>query len=413
MNVLQMAEDIYRDHPQEFRCFVHVSTSYVNSHLVLSPPEGYPVGSPIDEVLYPAAYDVNDFVSPTVDLNKPELLAAAARFPNMYAFSKHMVEHAIKEKRQTDMPIAIVRPAIVGSSWAEPQPGWIGSSQGCTSMMLACGLGLIKGVPMNSKLFFDMVPLDTVIDAILATPVCYPSLHVEKGSVAVVQAGTSTTHPMQITVVFRNLLAYFQDYPSTTKQVRRPDFTIDVSIDHFVKEMAWQKRVATWVSYLPCVGKMGDNLVKATRQCEKLVDVLPNFLSREFRFHAPNLVTMKDHLDKEGVLDKYAGLDQDKMDWDHYIQRYCYGLRKFLLNEKNAVLPATGTLQVQNRGSMDGKKSRPFTILGLVCVLLCILMIALNWEQSLIFVSTGLQNLTSDDASCSTLTGGCPALTTL
>merc|ERR1739845_235940 len=173
---------------------------------------------------------------------------------------------------KTAMPTAIVRPAIVGASWAEPQPGWIGSSQGCTSMMLAVGLGLIKGVPMDSNLYFDMVPLDTVVDAIVGTPVCYSKLHCEEGSVAVVQAGTSTTYPLNVKVVFRNLLAYFQDYPSTTKQVRRPNFTMDATIAQFVDEMAWQKKMGTLVSYLPVVGMAGEKLVKATKQCEKLVE---------------------------------------------------------------------------------------------------------------------------------------------
>jgi hypothetical protein len=258
-------------------------------------------------------------------------------------------------------------------------------------MMLACGLGLMKGVPMDSKLMFDMVALDTVVDAIVATPVCLPILHCEKGSVAVVQAGSSTTHPLVIKTVFRNILAYFQDYPSTTKQVRRPDYVMDVTIADFAKEMAWQKKMATWVSYLPFIGKVGDKLAKATRQCEKLVDVLPNFLSREFRFHAPNLTTMKLHLEKEGVLHNYGGLDQSKMEWNEYIQRYCYGLRKFLLNEKNAVLPASGSLKLDRRWNFDGTlNKRPlFSYVGLTAFV-CLPLLALNWDQSVKFVTTNL-----------------------
>merc|ERR1739845_41537 len=162
------------------------------------------------------------------------------------------------------------------------------------------------------------------------------------------------------------------------KQVRRPNFTMDATIAQFVDEMAWQKKMGTLVSYLPVVGMAGEKLVKATKQCEKLVDVLPKFLSRGFRFHAPNLTTMKNHFETEGVLDVYAGLDQTKMDWDHYIQRYSYGLRRFLLNEKDAVIPATGALKLERAQN----KRRPllYTVMGLLT--LAVPLVAYNWDES-------------------------------
>merc|ERR1739845_229207 len=183
------------------------------------------------------------------------------------------------------------------------------------------------------------------------------------------------------------------------KQVRRPNFTMDATIAQFVDEMAWQKKMGTIVSYLPVVGMAGEKLVKATKQCEKLVDVLPKFLSRGFRFHAPNLTTMKNHFETEGVLGVYAGLDQTKMDWEHYIQRYAYGLRRFLLNEKNAVLPAPGTLSVQGRSNLDGKKGRGlFAYLGLTAFVF-VPLLALNWDQSVNFVTTSISKVAGRSAS--------------
>lgn len=41
--------------------------------------------------------------------------------PNTYTYTKHLAEHLLV-KEGSDLPLAIVRPSIVGAAWKEPVP---------------------------------------------------------------------------------------------------------------------------------------------------------------------------------------------------------------------------------------------------------------------------------------------------
>lgn len=57
-----------------------------------------------------------------------KLLSLANR-PNTYTYTKALAENLIFEQTGK-LPIAIVRPSIVASSFLEPVPGWIDNSNG-------------------------------------------------------------------------------------------------------------------------------------------------------------------------------------------------------------------------------------------------------------------------------------------
>jgi hypothetical protein len=48
------------------------------------------------------------------------------------------------QKRRGDIPMCIIRPAIINTSYAQPSPGWIDSIAAAAAMFLFVGLGIIK-----------------------------------------------------------------------------------------------------------------------------------------------------------------------------------------------------------------------------------------------------------------------------
>ena len=99
--------------------FVHVSTAYVNSNR-----RGW-----IEEKLYPLGYDPDEMLLKIREMKEPELDKIAgsgllAEWPNTYTFTKAMTEH-LMEKRRAHVPLVVLRPSIIGSSWREPVPGWV------------------------------------------------------------------------------------------------------------------------------------------------------------------------------------------------------------------------------------------------------------------------------------------------
>ena len=56
-------------------------------------------------------------------------------YPNTYTFSKNMAEQIVASKCR-DLPVAIVRPSIIGASLEEPYPGWIQNISGITGILV-------------------------------------------------------------------------------------------------------------------------------------------------------------------------------------------------------------------------------------------------------------------------------------
>lgn len=56
--------------------------------------------------------------------------------PNTYTYTKQLAEHLLVNEGK-DMPLAIVRPSIVGASWKEPFPGWIDNYNGPSGLYIA------------------------------------------------------------------------------------------------------------------------------------------------------------------------------------------------------------------------------------------------------------------------------------
>ena len=56
--------------------------------------------------------------------------------PNTYTNTKQLPEHLLLNESEA-MPLAIVRPSIVGASWKEPFPGWIDNYNGPSGLYIA------------------------------------------------------------------------------------------------------------------------------------------------------------------------------------------------------------------------------------------------------------------------------------
>ena len=54
--------------------------------------------------------------------------------PNTYSFTKGLGEHLVAEEAG-DLPVAILRPSIVMSTYRDPVPGWVCGIVGITSII--------------------------------------------------------------------------------------------------------------------------------------------------------------------------------------------------------------------------------------------------------------------------------------
>ncbi|XP_071876893.1 putative fatty acyl-CoA reductase CG8306 [Bombus fervidus] len=108
--------------------FVHVSTAYSNANLQEIEEKVYTTSLSPSEVI-----DMCDkFDKTSINLLEKRILKT---YPNTYTFSKNLAEQIVASKCK-DMPVAIVRPSVIGAALIEPCPGWIENISAVTSIYI-------------------------------------------------------------------------------------------------------------------------------------------------------------------------------------------------------------------------------------------------------------------------------------
>ena len=103
--------------------------------------------------------------SDLVDILTPKIIKSR---PNTYTFTKAITEYLVL-KECKDIPCAIVRPSIVGSSWREPFPGWIDNFNGPTALFAAIGKGILRSMLGNTNSTADLIPVDVTVNFLIAS----------------------------------------------------------------------------------------------------------------------------------------------------------------------------------------------------------------------------------------------------
>ena len=94
-------------------------------------------------------------------------MAARHGFHDVYTLTKELGERLV-ERDRGEVPVAIVRPAIVESAAAEPTPGWIDGVRVADPLLAAYGRGLLRHFPGSAAGRLEIVPVDFVVHAIIA-----------------------------------------------------------------------------------------------------------------------------------------------------------------------------------------------------------------------------------------------------
>ncbi|XP_071876798.1 fatty acyl-CoA reductase 1-like [Bombus fervidus] len=141
--------------------FVHVSTAYSNANLHEIEEKVYTTSLSPSEVI-----DVCDKFNKTT-INEMEKIILKT-YPNTYTFSKNLAEQIVVNKCK-DLPVAIVRPSIIGASLEEPCPGWIQNISALTGVFLLISKGCATVIPGKKDARVDLVPVDFVVDTMICT----------------------------------------------------------------------------------------------------------------------------------------------------------------------------------------------------------------------------------------------------
>jgi fatty acyl-CoA reductase len=124
---------------------------------------------------------------------------------DVYTFTKSLAERRVLEERG-DLPLVIFRPAIIESSVAEPHPGWIQGSRMADPIIMAFAKGILKEFPGDPESLVDLVPVDHVVNALIAA-VARGLAH-RSESPEVYQVASGERNPIR----YRDLYEYVREY---------------------------------------------------------------------------------------------------------------------------------------------------------------------------------------------------------
>ena len=125
-----------------------------------------------------------------------------------YTYMKFLAEHNIMELRG-ELATAIVRPSIIESSFAEPEPGWLGKFRMSEPLIVGFGKGRLPDFPADPDIILDIIPVDFVVNAILAAAEATAS----RGGIEVYHVATGTQNPLYFRGIFEATYEYFVKYP--------------------------------------------------------------------------------------------------------------------------------------------------------------------------------------------------------
>ncbi|MGB6165201.1 MAG: HAD-IB family hydrolase [Pseudonocardiaceae bacterium] len=135
--------------------------------------------------------------------------AQSLGWPDVYTLTKALGERVAEQLwAHTGRPLSVVRPAIVESALRHPYPGWIDGFKMADPLIIAYGRGVLREFPGLPDSVLDVIPVDLVVNAILAAaarpPTAGPAyLHVSSGA----------SNPLTFRDMYALCREYFTNHP--------------------------------------------------------------------------------------------------------------------------------------------------------------------------------------------------------
>ena len=189
-------------------------------------------------------------------------------WPDNYTFTKAMGERAVEELAfEHGVPLSIVRPSIIESALEHPYPGWIEGFKMAEPIILAYGRGTIPEFPGIPEGIVDIIPVDYVVNAMVAVAAHPP----EPSTPAHYHVSSGARNPLQYLGLYELVKEYFEANPLPQRgrgEIRVPewDFPGRLKVGRLLKTaekaVEYADRVVT---HLPKSKKMRDLVARVDR----------------------------------------------------------------------------------------------------------------------------------------------------
>ncbi|KPP62270.1 fatty acyl-CoA reductase 1-like [Scleropages formosus] len=312
---------------QKLEAFVHISTAYAHCH-----------HRHIDEVIYPPPVDPGKLISSLewmddsmVDDLTPHLLGER---PNTYTYTKALAESVVQQ-HSDKLNVAVVRPSIVVASWQEPFPGWIDNLNGPSGILVAAGKGLMRTMRADNRAVADIIPVDVVINLTVAAG--WYTATKRPASALVFNCTTGGLNPVRWGEIEYHVMSTFKRTP-LEKVFRRPNahFTSSHLANQYWILVSHKIPAVLFDLYLRLSGQK-PRIMRIFHKLHKAAGLLEYFSNQEWQWSSDNVDMLMRQLSAEDQ--QVFNFDVCQFNWPEYLENYCMGTKKYILNEDLADLP--------------------------------------------------------------------------
>jgi len=320
--------------------------------------------------------------------------ARANGWQDTYVFTKAMGEQILSNEKE-DVPLIIVRPSIVEGALREPFPGWIEGVRMADPLILAYGKGLIRGFVGDKKGVLDIVPVDAVVNVMLAglsheallresretrdsTMRSDDSLSHELSrgdrvaddeDITVYHVATSTSNPLNFSDFLHIVSNHFERFPLADKKSGediQPARDIEVFSTRFAFEVdTWLRQDGVRLTGKSILEKIKPGTMtsadrkrmivakKTWAQLKTMGQLYEPYTAYEARFSSTNVTKLRDSMSAEDV--RSFPFDLESIDWQQYLSSvHIPGLLKHALRidpKKNLKVSETTVSRTVNQSA--------------------------------------------------------------
>ena len=273
-----------------------------------------------------------------------------------YTYTKALGEQMVLRHRG-QVPTAIIRPSVIESSLAEPCPGWLDGLRMADPLIAAIGKGRLKVLPLNQDVLIDLVPVDVVVNALLAA---IPGL-LGTEEIQIYQVATGSRNPITLGELYDLVYRYFRKNPMLDKAgnpilIKRLRFPNPATFrfQHRLKTVPLKtaERTLEKLSIFESTQKTKRRLAAANVARQKLYyygEIYEPYLNLDCQFQVDNTMALFQSLSEDDR--RNFNFDVSHLNWRHYIQNvHIPGVKKFILKIEGA-----GTMEIDGTSELPVK----------------------------------------------------------
>lgn len=250
--------------------------------------------------------------------------AASLGWPDAYAYTKALGERALLETRG-EVPVSIVRPAIIESALAEPNPSWIRGFRMAEPVIISYARGLLKQFPGVPEGVVDVIPVDLVAAAIVAVAARGPLEEPD-----VVQVASGSVNPLRYRRLVDLVSGWFGEHPLYDEKgqpiVAPPwSFPGRGKVEGQLRRArSTLERAEKLLTALPLRGRQAELSAQVEQKREEAdralgyVELYGKYAECEAIYGVDRLLALWDSLSPEDQRD--FAFDPRAIEWDHYVR---------------------------------------------------------------------------------------------